>query len=142
MSQELANSQNIAKRLPNQKHGPKFKKPKSKKVYGKKKNGGGGLGYSSEDKVTGHGKDKEVLNGEVVDRQPVGGLPGPEPEIIDAEWHVIPQRAIGAPAKGIAAPKAPAAPKTRDTRPPAWKQPALPGMTHTRQFKGPSGGEA
>jgi hypothetical protein len=141
MSQELAAAQNVAKRLPTQKNAPKFRKPKSKKVYGKKK-GGGALGYSSEDKVTGHGKDKEVLNGEVIDRKPAGGLPSPEPEIIDAEWHVIPQRAIGAPAKAIAAPKAPAAPKSRDTRPPAWKQPALPGMTHTRQFKGSSSGKA
>lgn len=139
MSQELAAAQNIAKRLPTQKDAPKFRKPKSKKVYGKKK---GGLGYSSEDKVTGHGKDREVVNGEVIDRKPAGGLPSPEPEIIDAEWRVIPQKAIEAPAKSIAAPKAPAAPKTRDTRPPTWKQPALPGMTRTRQFKGPSGGQA
>lgn len=57
---------------------------------------GGGLPQSSEDTVTGdRPKKKKIYEGEEVPRKPVGPLPGPGQEIIDAEIITKPRQLRG-----------------------------------------------
>jgi hypothetical protein len=108
MSQEVANVKKFVsgiKSKPLQQPGNKKKK---KKAAPKR---GGGLGRSSEDRVTGHVKDPEVVEGEVVEPRIVGQLEN-EPEIYDAEI-VEPKSLTRGQRQITAGPKAIESPKSR-----------------------------
>jgi hypothetical protein len=127
MSIEVANAQRIGKGI-HSKNPIRPTKPKNK----------------SSKKVRG---GKEVVEGEVIEptNTPVTAH---NEEIIDAEI-VNPKlgtapRQILAPKNSITAPKAPQTVITPipSTKSPQWKQPTLPGMRNTRQFKGIDGNKA
>jgi hypothetical protein len=78
MSQEVAN---VKKFVSGIKSKP-LVQPKNKKK--KKAASGKGSGRSSEDKVTGYGRDKDIVDGEVMEPRIAGAIEK-EPEIYDAE---------------------------------------------------------
>jgi hypothetical protein len=109
MSQEVAN---VKKFVSGIKSKP-LTQPKNKKK--KKAAPGKGSGRSSEDKVTGYGRDKDIVDGEVIEPRIAGAIEK-EPEIYDAE--IVPneiggsrkaltreQRQITSGAKAIEAPR-------------------------------------
>lgn len=79
MSQEVAN---VKKFVSGIKSKP-LVQPKNKKKK-KKAEPGKGSGRSSEDKVTGYGKDNDIVDGEVIEPRVAGSIKN-EPEIYDAE---------------------------------------------------------
>jgi hypothetical protein len=127
MSLEVTNAQRIGKGI----HSKNPIRPKLPKKKSSKKVRGG----------------KEVVEGEVIEptNTPVTAH---DEEIIDAEVvHPklgTPPRQISAPQKSIEAPRAPHTVITPipSAKSPKWKQPTLPGMRSTRQFKGTDGNKA
>jgi len=127
MSLEVTNAQRIGKGI----HSKNPIRPtKPKKKSSKKVRGG-----------------KEVVEGEVIEptNTPVTAH---EDDIVDAEI-VHPKlgtapRQISAPQKSLPAPQKPQTVITQvpTTKSPKWKQPTLPGMRSTRQFKGTDGNKA